>query len=86
MGRTPNNKTHKLKALSRYLNKKSHYEFAASVSISKTHLSLILSGHRKPSIKVVSRMSMATDGILNLKNMRPDIYAEVMKHAEVEKA
>lgn len=85
MGRNPNNKTHKLRPLSRYLNKKSHYKFAKAIGISKTHLSLILSGLRKPSIKVVAKMNVVTDGKLNLKNMRPDIYREVMKHAEVEK-
>ena len=85
MGRKPKYENHKLKQLSNYLKDKSHAEFAKSIRISATYLSLILSGNKKPSIKVVAKMNVATDGKLNLKNMRPDIYAEVMKHAEVEK-
>jgi transcriptional regulator with XRE-family HTH domain len=85
MGRKPKTENHKNKTLSRYLKGKSYTEFAKLIEISPQHLSSILFGHRKPSLKVAIRMSVVSDGKLNLKNMRPDIYRELMKNAEVEK-
>jgi DNA-binding transcriptional regulator YdaS (Cro superfamily) len=85
MGRKPKIEIHKIKALSNYLNGKSHTEFARSVNISCTHLSSCLTGRSKPSLDLSVRISKVTDGAVTFKDLRPDVYKEVMKHAEVEK-
>lgn len=85
MGRNPKTENHTLKALSKYLEGKSHSDFAFKVKISNTHLSLCLSGKKKPSLSLCVRISQATKGKVNFKHLLPDVYREVMKHAEVEK-
>lgn len=85
MGRKPKYENHKLKKLSNYLNGKSHAAFAKIVKTSPTHLSLILSGKKNPSLSLSVRICNATDGKVTFKSLRPDVYKEVMKHAEVEK-
>lgn len=82
MGRKPNNKRHKLKALSSYLKDKNHSEFAKSIKISPAHLSYILIGKRKPSLQVANRIVMESEFEVTLDQLRPDLYEEIMRYAE----
>lgn len=82
MGRKPKTGSHKLKALSQYLKDKSHTEFVKAVDISTGHLSMILTGKRKASLKLANRIIQHTDEEVTLKDLRPDIVKDVMKYAE----
>lgn len=80
MGRKPDNNNHKLTALSDYLKDKNHGDFAKAIKTSPAHLSNILSGARKASLPIVNRIIQETDLEIKLKDLRPDIYEEVMKY------
>ena len=80
MGRKPDNNNHQLTALSEYLKDKNHGEFAKAIQISATHLSNILSGTRKASLPIVNRIIQETNFAIILRDLRPDIYEEVMKY------
>jgi len=81
MGRKPKNKSHKLKAFSLYLKDKSHTEFVKAIEISTGHLSMILIGKRKASLKLANRIIQHTDEEVTLEDLRPDIVKDVMKYA-----
>ena len=82
MGRKPKTKSYKLKALGLYLKDKSHTEFVKAIEISNGHLSLILTGKRKASLKLANRIIQHTNEEVTLEDIRPDIYNGVMKYAE----
>ena len=84
-GRKPNNKTHKVKALSEYLFGKCHGEFAKSIQTSKAHLSLILSGKKQASLKLVNRIAFETEFEVTMKDLRPDIYNKIMEYNAMER-
>jgi DNA-binding transcriptional regulator YdaS (Cro superfamily) len=82
MGRKPKTKSYKLKALGMYLEDKSHTDFVKAIEISNGHLSLILTGKRKASLKLANRIIQHTDEEVTLNDLRPDIVKDVMKYAE----
>ena len=71
--------------LKKYLQNRNHSQFAKDTCISKAHLSMILSGARKPSIIVANRIIMETKAAVTLEDLLPDLYKEVMKCAERSK-
>jgi DNA-binding transcriptional regulator YdaS (Cro superfamily) len=73
---------HKLKGLSAYLSDKCHSEFATTIGIQKSYLSMILSGTRKAPLRIASRITLETEFEVTLKELRPDIYDAVMKCGE----
>ena len=79
MGRKPNNKNHKLKVLSAWLEEENHSKFAKAIRISGTHLSLILSGKRKATMFVANRIIQETNLEVSLEDIRPDLHKEVME-------
>ena len=85
LGRKPNNKEHEVKALSEYLLDRCHEKFAESVQISKTHLSLILSGKRRASLQLVNRIIFETRFKVTLKDLNPELHKEIMKYGEMQK-
>jgi transcriptional regulator with XRE-family HTH domain len=85
VGRKPNNKTHKIKALSEYLFDRGHTKFAEAVKISKGHLSLILSGNKQASLQLVNRIACETEMEVTLKDLRPDLYKQILEYGNMEK-
>lgn len=79
MGRKPKTKSHKIKALSEYLEDTSHSEFAKSVQISQSHLSLILTGIKKASLPLCNRIIQATRLEVKFKDLRPDLYEDILQ-------
>ena len=84
MGRKPDNSNHQLKAMSAYLEyyKGSHQDFAKSIDISKSHLTNILMGRKKASLLVCNKIMMQTRGDIVLKDLRPDLHAEILAFVE----
>lgn len=77
-------KNHKLKDFSGYLSDKCHSEFASTINISRSHLSMILSGKRKASLLVANKIVLETEFEVTLKELRPDIYNAVMQYGKKE--
>ena len=67
--------------LKQYLKDRKQNRFAEKVGISSSHLTLILKGKRKPSLKLVNRILQGTDCEVTVKELRPDIYKDVMRHS-----
>ncbi|MCK5616703.1 hypothetical protein KAR91_83350 [Candidatus Pacearchaeota archaeon] len=85
LGRKPNNEEHKVKALSEYLLNRCHEKFAGSIQISKTHLSLILSGKRKAPLPLANRIILETKFEVTLKDLNPELYGEIMKYGKMSR-
>lgn len=87
MGRKPDNSNHQLKALSAYLEYYSgnHQDFAKMINISKSHLTNILMGRKKASLLICNKIMMQTRGDIVLKDMRADLYEEIMEYADNNK-
>jgi DNA-binding transcriptional regulator YdaS (Cro superfamily) len=58
-------------------------EMAKSLGISKTWLSLILSGRKTPSATLCNQIELLTKGKVKRTELRPDIF---MKPANLEKS
>ncbi len=83
MGRKPKNASHKLKALSMYLKDKSHTKFAKDIEISTGHLSMLLTGKRQVTLILSNRIKQHTNDEVSLKDLRPDLYKELLKSGMV---
>jgi DNA-binding transcriptional regulator YdaS (Cro superfamily) len=64
--------------LKEYLKGRTQRHFAAKVGISEVHLHRILKGTRRPSRRLVNRIIQETDGEVGHKELRPDIYKDIM--------
>ena len=51
--------------------------FAKQAGISKTWLSLMCNGLRKPSPELAGKIEVATKGKVTRKDMRPDIFGKL---------
>jgi DNA-binding transcriptional regulator YdaS (Cro superfamily) len=70
-----------MQALSIYLKDQSYTEFVKAINISTGHLSMILTGKRKASLKLANRIIQHTDEEVTLEDLRPDIVKDVLKYA-----
>lgn len=65
--------------LSEYFKEEPHgaiAEMARHIGVSQTWMSMLIHGHRKASFKVAVKLEKATQGLVTLKDLRPDLYAE----------
>lgn len=70
--------------LKQYLKDRKQNRFAEKVGISSSHLTLILQKKRKPSMKLVNRIVQETDCEVTIKELRTDIYSDVMRYSTKE--
>ena len=78
----PKLKLHKMLKLREYLKENGAAKFARALNISHGHLSMIVNGKRRPSLPLANRMIIESESELSLKDLLPDTYYDVMKHAE----
>lgn len=65
--------------LSEYFKEEPHgaiSEMARHIGVSPTWLSLLIHGHRKASFKVAVKLEKATQGLVTLRDLRPDLYVD----------
>ena len=51
-------------------------EMAQYIGVSPTWMSLLIHGHRKASFHVAVKLEKATQGLVTLRDLRPDLYVE----------
>jgi len=61
-----------MEKLQQYLAKRHKGEFAASIGTSPSYLSQLLSGHRKPSFRLMLEIETATGGVVSLRSWATD--------------
>lgn len=56
-------------------------EFAARAGTTVNYLPLLMGGHRKPGHELARRLTEASNGVLELSALRPDIWPPQENHA-----
>jgi DNA-binding transcriptional regulator YdaS (Cro superfamily) len=53
-------------------------EMANYLGISRTWMSQLIHGHKKPSAELCVQIEKATQGLVKREVLRPDLFAEIM--------
>lgn len=69
--------------LKTYLAERKKADFARLIGTSPSYLSQILSGHRRPSIEMMGRISRASDGVVDFNSWSSDVPAPSFEAATV---